>query len=588
MTPVTETLEHKSPSSSHKEIEKTLRWRLDLEALILEISSDFINLPLEKVDEGIEQTLKKIGTFSGSDAGYVFLFSDNYKKYSLKHLWKSPASQMSKERLRRLESVHLPWWVGILLKNHQRVVNSLEDLPPEASAEKEHFKSLGYKSLIDVPMIFMDKVIGFVGFSCNSREREWSHDEISLLKLVGQIITNAIKRKESDLKLHRSEKKFRVFFDNSYQLNTILSTAGKVLDINQTALTFISGKKEDILGLPFWETPFWGDSEATQKQVEDAVLHANQGDVYRCRLESHTGQQEKRYIDLVLTPVRDDDGNVSFLSAEGRDITKQVERERETEKRREQLIQVDKMASLGILVSGVAHEINNPNNIITLNTPLLRQVWEDSIPHLDGCNEKKGITLANIPYAEMKTFMPELLNGVEGGAQRISNIVRSLRDYARQSGTDLSQEVDLNQVVDESLKLLGNLIRKSTKQLNFVKEKSLPIVRGNFQRIEQVVVNIIQNACQALGSPEDAITLQTAYDPTLQQVSLSVRDQGKGILEEDKKHILDPFFTTKREMGGTGLGLSISAGIIKEHHGRFEIESKKGEGTQVTISFPTE
>lgn len=575
--------------SNHTDTEKALRWRLGFEALLLEISSDFINLPLDKIDEGIEQTLKKIGTFSGSDAGYVFMFSDNYKKYSLKHLWKSPASQMSKDRLHRLESVHLPWWVGLLLKNKQRVICSVDDLPPEAKAEKEHFKSLGYKSLIDVPMIFMDKMVGFVGFSCNTHEKKWSNDEISLLKLVGQIITNAIKRKETDLMLHSSEKKFRVFFDNSYQINTILSVTGEVMDINRTALNFISKRKKDIIGLPFWNTPFWNSSKEEQKRIKEAVLAANKGEIFRCRLKSFNHQNLQRYIDLALKPVKDDLGEVKFLSAEGRDITEQVQAEQEAEKQREQLIQVDKMASLGILVSGVAHEINNPTNIITLNAPLLRQVWEDTKIHLDRCNEEKGgITLANLPYSEMQKFMPELLNGVEGGAKRISNIVNSLRDYARQSGTDLSQDVDLNQVVDESLKLLGNLIRKSTKQLNLIKEKNLPKVKGNFQRIEQVVVNIIQNACQALKNPNDAISIKTIYDEVNHQAILMVEDQGSGISKEDKKHILDPFFTTKRDIGGTGLGLSISAGIIKDHNGRLDIESQKGEGTTMIISLPAQ
>jgi polar amino acid transport system substrate-binding protein len=114
----------------------------------------------------------------------------------------------------------------------------------------------------------------------------------------------------------------------------------------------------------------------------------------------------------------------------------------------------------------------------------------------------------------------------------------------------------------------------------------LPVVKGNAQRIEQVVINLLLNACQALPNPECGILLATAYDRQTHAVVLRLSDQGSGIAPEHIPHLTDPFFTTKREIGGTGLGLSVSASIVKEHGGTLEFESTPGSGTIVTLTIP--
>ena len=116
--------------------------------------------------------------------------------------------------------------------------------------------------------------------------------------------------------------------------------------------------------------------------------------------------------------------------------------------------------------------------------------------------------------------------------------------------------------------------------------ENLPPVRGNSQRIEQVTVNLILNACQALDGLEQGIHLSTSFDRELNVVTLMIKDEGVGIPPENLAHVTDPFFTTKREVGGTGLGLSVSAGIVKDHHGKLEFRSTLGEGTTAILTLP--
>lgn len=261
--------------------------------------------------------------------------------------------------------------------------------------------------------------------------------------------------------------------------------------------------------------------------------------------------------------------------------------EQEAEQHRCQLVEADKLASLGILVAGVAHEINNPNNFIAMNAPLLQRIWQDASAILDCHLEGRGdFPVGGLPYRDLRRYVPELLAGITGGSERITQIVRNLNDYARQNVADMNQVFDLNEVVEAALALLASPLKKATHHLEVNLAPGLPPLKGHFQRVEQVVINLLQNACQALTLPDCGIRIGTEHDSEQNQVILKIIDQGPGITAQDLKRIQDPFFTTKRERGGTGLGLSVSAGIMEEHGGRLFFSSQLGQGTTARAIFP--
>jgi len=146
--------------------------------------------------------------------------------------------------------------------------------------------------------------------------------------------------------------------------------------------------------------------------------------------------------------------------------------------------------------------------------------------------------------------------------------------------------VDLNQTVRIALRLMTNLIDKSTGHFSVNYGEALPPIRGSAQRIEQVVVNLVLNACQALPGTDRAVELATFVASGENSLVLEVRDQGTGISPEHMSHLTDPFFTTKRESGGTGLGLSVSLGIVKEHGGTLTFTSRLGSGTTARLTLP--
>ena len=250
-----------------------------------------------------------------------------------------------------------------------------------------------------------------------------------------------------------------------------------------------------------------------------------------------------------------------------------------------QLVQADKLAALGTLVSGVAHEINNPNGLILLSIPTLMKANKDTEYILEEYYQEHGdFTVAGIPYSRMKQKIPRILAEMQDGAQRIKRIVHDLKDFARRDDRTDKELIDFNATVQTAVRLADPSIREATYWFKAEYGEGLPRVHGVSQRLEQVIINLIINACQALPDPGRHIDLATHYDPA-GFVVLRLKDQGVGINPEFLSRVMDPFFTTKRDSGGTGLGLSVSAKIVRDHNGTLNFESVPGEGTVVTLSL---
>jgi polar amino acid transport system substrate-binding protein len=267
-----------------------------------------------------------------------------------------------------------------------------------------------------------------------------------------------------------------------------------------------------------------------------------------------------------------------------------AERQRAVEELRlnqAQLVQADKMAALGVLVSGVAHEINNPNGQLLLNLPVLKDAFLDARDVLERhWREDPGFRLGGLPYQTMREELPGMLDEMLDGARRIKRIVEDLKDFARPEDAPRHEPLDLEAVVRAALRLVDPSVQKATRRFELKLAPGLPRVRGNAQRIEQVVVNLVLNACQALPDRERAVRVSTRLAPNGAGVQLVVEDEGVGIPADHLPRLTDPFFTTKRDSGGTGLGLSVSAGIVKEHGGTLDFASKPGDGTTVVLTLP--
>lgn len=270
-----------------------------------------------------------------------------------------------------------------------------------------------------------------------------------------------------------------------------------------------------------------------------------------------------------------------------RDISEKLRLMEEVRTSQAKLIQANKMTSLGMLSSSVAHEINNPNNCIAVNAAMLTGVWQDAEPILRRHMEEMGdFPLRGLPFSRMQSMVPRLFNGIAEGSRRITAIVDNMKQYVREEKGGSKTPVDVNKLIDSAAAILWHHIHKLTDTFQVTLHDDLPMALANGQQIEQVIINLIMNALQALPDKSRGVFISTGCDRARGVVLLEVRDEGTGIEKTVMARLSEPFFTTRLDAGGTGLGLYISTSIIKEHNGTLEFMSEPGKGTVATICLP--
>jgi PAS domain S-box-containing protein len=294
-----------------------------------------------------------------------------------------------------------------------------------------------------------------------------------------------------------------------------------------------------------------------------------------------------RWVKNSIVLSKDKSGNVLSYDGLINDITELKKAEELAASKQQQLIQADKMVSLGTMVSGIAHEINNPNNFILLNGQFLQKVWKDIRPIVKEYYKTHGdFAVAGIPYNTANEKADKALESILEGTMRIQKITRSLTDFARKDTGEMDHQVDLNLVVESAIIIAGNLIKKSTDRLIVNYNRNIPLIKANKQQLEQVLLNVITNACHSLQNKTQGITITIFMEEKKNTVIIEVEDEGNGIDEENLRYIFDPFFTTKRNSGGTGLGLYISYNIVKSHGGELVLKSETGKGTVCRVILP--
>jgi PAS domain S-box-containing protein len=243
-----------------------------------------------------------------------------------------------------------------------------------------------------------------------------------------------------------------------------------------------------------------------------------------------------------------------------RDITKKKMGERA-------LWRSQRLASIGRLAAEIAHEINNPlTSVITFSKLLNSIMQQEPFPARR--------------ISELRTYIGYLQNETE----RCANISRNLLDFSRQAKIDV-RDNDINAILERTLTILKHRASLDKIEICTHYASSIPPVSCDFSRLQQAFINILWNAIEAM--PQGGVlTVTTAIDPQQETIEVHIIDTGTGIPEENLERVFEPFFTTKDEGKGVGLGLSVAYGVIRQHHGEIQIQSKVGEGTQVTVQLP--
>jgi len=359
------------------------------------------------------------------------------------------------------------------------------------------------------------------------------------------IFRDLTEQRRLEKKIRQSKRNLEAIFDGMRDRISLQGPDFQILRVNRAVVDYHQTTFLKLMGRKCYEAYYQRSSPCERcpvattietRQPASSVLKIPEGDM-TLRIFSY--------------PLLDDKGQILSVIEHTRDIT-------EEQRLQEQLIQSEKLAGIGILASGVAHEINNP---------------------LSGIIGMAEIILEGEDPSNQESYLKDILSC----AQRISEIVNGLRSYSRMArGKDLDQ-VDVNTVLEESSKMVRLAIKPSSVEV--IKQfQPVEKIRANGGEIQQVFTNLITNAFQAMGGGDGRLVLSSR--PLKDMVEVKVSDNGRGIPEEHLSKIFDPFFTTKSPGEGTGLGLNIVYRILTKHAGTIEVESKEGAGTTFTVRLP--
>jgi signal transduction histidine kinase len=253
-----------------------------------------------------------------------------------------------------------------------------------------------------------------------------------------------------------------------------------------------------------------------------------------------------------------------------------------------QLIQSEKMASLGIMVASVAHEINNPNNFVSFNIPILKDYIEELVPIIDKfATDCPELEFCHMPYREFREDIFRLMDNIMNGAARITSFVANLREFSQSDADRLKKYVDLKSVVEKVIAICGKKLKRSIKSIEMNISRDLPQIYTAPHAMEQVLINLLMNAAQAADKEDSRVILNISIgNAPREHLIVEIIDNGCGIDEKSKDRLFDPFYTTRLPSGGTGLGLYVCHNLIKGLGGRIEVESEPGAGSKFTVILP--
>jgi two-component system NtrC family sensor kinase len=353
-------------------------------------------------------------------------------------------------------------------------------------------------------------------------------------------------------KLQETRAIYNVLINELIQEDVIVMASNyRVLDINETLAKKLGIERKDAIGRYCYEILHKENAPCSGEHHPcPLVSTVNTGKPFRVTHVHLDKGKRQLFYSITCYPLVDN-GEVVGAIEIARDITKDLDIQKV-------MMQQDKMASIGRLAAGVAHEINNPLTTILTSAMLIQEDTDPEDPN----------------YQELQTIADETL--------RCRKIVSSLLDFARQS-KPVKKQHNLNDVVKECVVLTRKQAAFNDVTLEQSLGEDLPATNMDKDQLEQAIINLILNAIEVT-DPGGKVTINTKFVPETDTIELEVSDSGKGISEKDMARIFDPFFTTKES--GTGLGLAITHGIIEQHGGNIDVKSKLGQGTSFTVRLP--
>lgn len=450
-------------------------------------------------------------------------------------------------------------------------------------SERAILEPQGILSILVLPLWVKGKWYGFIGFDDVEIRREWNEEDIRLLQTAADMVDDYIERKIFEEALRVSEERFRGLVENAKDIIYSLTPNGEISYLSPKFSDLLGYNTSDYLGKSFSLLMHPDDVKNSIEMFQRTLKSGQRESGFEFRMNHMDGSMRWFISDFSALP--DEKGDVMEIVGVAHDITelKNVLDDlastnkilRETQM---QLVQSEKMASLGSLVAGIAHEINTPIGAVSSMYDTLSKTLERLKKILKSRFREEYEKQPSL--RSVFQVIDDSNKVIKSGAERVINIVRRLKSFARLDEAEL-KKVDIHEGLEDTLTLIHHELKHNIK---VIKEfGDIPAISCFPGQLNQVFLNLLINGKQAIKN-KGTISIRTSTRDN--KVRIVIQDNGSGISKENLQKVFDPGFTTKGTGVGAGLGLSISYQIIQDHRGEIKVESEPGKGTVFTIILP--
>ncbi len=427
----------------------------------------------------------------------------------------------------------------------------------------------------------LSKSINEMGVAISERISELQKSKAEL-HLAHDTLDERVKERTRELKkeiserelaqeaLRASERRFHAIFDQTFEFIGLMTPDGILIEANRSSLEYAGIDPEDVLGKFFWDTVWWSHSMEAQARLKDAVKRANEGEFVRFEATHPAPDGSIIYVDFSLKPVLDKRGRIELLIPEGRDITDLKKAEAHLRRAKDEAEMANRTKSE--FLANMSHELRTPLNAI--------------LGFSDSMQEEVFGPMGNPKYVEYT-------NNIFESGEHLLELINEILDLSKVEAGALELEespTDLGKVSESVVRLIRPRAENGRVRVINKVNGHLPLLLGDERRVKQILFNLLSNAVK-FSEPGDEVVLDAHFHEQ-DTITAVVRDNGIGMDESELETALSPFgqvdgaMTRKHE--GTGLGLPLTQALVELHDGTMEIESRKGEGTKVTIAFPKE
>jgi len=551
-----------------RQIAATLRERLRFEAFVAGLSGAFVRLPSHRMSAEFENWLERVGTFADVDRVTLWQLTPDSSQMLPVAWWASASAGPPPTTLDRGEFQ----WAGKRLLLREPFVFSDPDVTPAAVAEVASLRRVGVRSLLVLPLVAADQVIGALSLVVTTRARDWPDAIVQNCRVIADVFAGALARKVAEDGLRASEAMKSAVLASLTSHVAVVDREGRIIAVNESWVRYARSNSASLgeavgVGANYLEAcrraAQHGDEEAGEAlEGIEAVLQGARTEFrqeYAC-----PNVAGERWFHMTVVPLDRPEGGavISHL-----DVTERRRASVEAEKSRQELAHTLRVSTVGELTTSIAHELNQPLAAILANAQAARRLLSGT---------------AAVP--ESAGELREILADIIEDDRRAGDVIRGLRDLLRK-GQTTRQELELNELVRGVIKLLGSdlMIRGVTLRSSLADEALTTC--GDPVQLQQVVLNLVVNALEAVAEAdgERRIGIGTERAPA-GMARISIEDTGPGLPSALRNEIFRPFFTTKPK--GMGMGLSIARTIVEAHGGTISAEDRKERGACFTFTLP--